>query len=246
MTDRRARRRTETLEELLAATRTLARAEGWHGVTIRKIAAAVQGLSGIVNDVLTFAGQTTPDPRPVLAIDVIGKAIDAHFPAIDAAGVTVVRRDLHQPGLQLHVDANQLHQALLNVIRNAVDAMAEHEGERTLTLDAAADDAGVTLTVRDSGPGIDDSAIDRIFNPFFTTRGAGTGLGLAIVHRIIDVHGGAIRVSNAPGSGGAVVELVLPHDLQSSMCDVGSEEAAVSSSDRSQITDRRKISGDAA
>jgi len=203
---------------------------------VRKIAAAVQGLSGIVNDVLTFAGRSAPEPRELLAIDVIGKALDAHFPAIDAAGVTVVREDLQHPQLTLHADPNLLHQALLNVIRNAVDAMAHEDGERTLTIDVSTgrghlsahepdqpDSDEITLSIRDTGPGIPEQAIDRIFNPFFTTRGTGTGLGLAIVHRIIDAHGGAIRVSNDPDHGGAVFDIILPADARSARCDVRCE-----------------------
>ena len=60
---------------------------------------------------------------------------------------------------------------------------------------------------RDTGPGIGPDEIDRIFNPFFTTRNTGTGLGLAIVHRIVDAHGGAIAVHNEKG---AVFTLSLP------------------------------------
>lgn len=222
--------------------------------SIRKIASAVQGLSGIVNDVLTFAGQSTPEPRELLVIDVVGKALDAHFPAIDAAGVTVVRHDLAQPDLAVHADPHLLHQALLNVVRNAVDAMADHDGDRTLTIDACfgrghfsahgsdqpepdqPDSDDITLTLRDTGPGIPDEAVDRIFNPFFTTRGTGTGLGLPIVHRIIDAHGGAIRVSNDPDQGGAVFELILPADVRSAMCDVRCESTGAS--DTSNIEHR--------
>ena len=61
----------------------------------------------------------------------------------------------------------------------------------------------------DTGPGIPSEVVDRMFNPFFTTRQAGTGLGLAIVHRIVDAHGGHVGVSRA-GIGGARVELRLP------------------------------------
>lgn len=199
----------------------------------RKIAAAVQGLSAIVNDVLAFARHAEPAPRTLLAVDVIGRAVDAHLPAIDAAGVTIARRDLQRPELELHADPNLLHQALLNLIRNAVDAMADHNGDRTLTIDARQGrfstweqgghastvdtprddraDAAVIISVRDTGPGISEDDIDRIFNPFFTTRNTGTGLGLAIVHRILDAHGGAIRAFNqTSGATGACFELILP------------------------------------
>jgi len=67
----------------------------------------------------------------------------------------------------------------------------------------------IVLGVQDSGPGISPEVLERMFNPFFTTRRTGTGLGLAIVHRIVEAHGGHVAVSNRT-AGGAVVELCLP------------------------------------
>jgi signal transduction histidine kinase len=67
------------------------------------------------------------------------------------------------------------------------------------------------IVVRDSGPGVPPGVMERMFNPFFTTRATGTGLGLAIVHRTMDAHGGRALVRNVDeGGGGAIVELLLP------------------------------------
>jgi signal transduction histidine kinase len=110
----------------------------------------------------------------------------------------------------------------VNVTRNAIQAMREQGGSGELRLDVAVrtlpDAAGVScryaaLIVRDSGPGVPAGVMERMFNPFFTTRATGTGLGLAIVHRIMDAHGGRVLVRNAEKSGkvgGAIVELLLP------------------------------------
>jgi len=182
--------------------------------------------------VLSFARELELNPQPIDVAEQFDKALETQQPAIDEAAVTIERRDYKRDTnvLAFHADANLLQQALVNLVRNAVDAMHDHgseSGETTysfrrdpraaptpqtsttarLTLDAEPDENGITLTVRDTGPGIADADIDRIFNPFFTTRGTGTGLGLAIVHRIVDAHGGTVSVHN---NGGAVFQLSLP------------------------------------
>ena len=176
--------------------------------TAGKIAHAVMGLDGIVDDVLAFAREMTLKTVDVEVEPVLEKALAAVRAAQSWPDITVRRPEDADPRLSVHADPVLLHQALSNLIRNAVDAMAASGG--TLFLGAQASPEAVdqvVLTVRDTGPGIGEEAIDRIFNPFFTTRSTGTGLGLAIVHRIVDAHGGSISVHN---DGGAVFELRLP------------------------------------
>ncbi|MBB6430731.1 sensor histidine kinase [Algisphaera agarilytica] len=179
----------------------------------QKIADAVRGLSAIVNDVLSFARQIEPKVRRLDAAEVFQRVVDAHRPAIEAQGVAVAVEVVD--GV-IEADPDLLHQALLNLVRNAVDAMAGRGGGR-LTLSAGA--GRVVLT--DTGPGLPQEVVDRIFNPFFTTRSTGTGLGLAIVHRIVDAHGGAIAVHNHERHGGAVFTLDLPRSETSSAGGVG-------------------------
>jgi two-component system sensor histidine kinase HydH len=186
-----------------------------------KISTAVRGLEAIVSDVLSFAKQFKLRPRPVSVSAMLDRALDAHRPAIEGVGVLVRRtggavREAGEP-MRVDVDPELMHQAVLNLVRNAVESMAEVSGQakskargsakRVLTLGAWRDGGQVVVTVRDTGPGVAEADIDRIFNPFFTTRSTGTGLGLAIVHRIVDAHGGVIGVHN---DGGAVFELRLP------------------------------------
>lgn len=176
-----------------------------------KLASATRGLDAIVTDVLAFAREIQPRPSAVDVISLFDRAIASHEPAIIAARVRVDRRG--DETLALQGDADLLHQALLNVVRNAVDAMSDHSvAERVLTLDVRVDEDAPThavISVADTGPGVPAEVVDRIFNPFFTTRSTGTGLGLAIVHRIIDAHGGTVAVAESSGSG-AVFEIRVP------------------------------------
>ena len=205
------------LEEHIEHERGAMKSIGANSVTLAassdyavKIASAVRGLDAIVNDVLSFAREMKLNRSQLVVGDVIGRAIESQRPAIEAGSVRVVlgNKDEAADGakaLAVEADRELLHRAIVNLIRNAVEAMAPGGG--TLWLGGRWQDDQVVINVRDTGPGIADRDVDRIFNPFFTTRGTGTGLGLAIVHRIVDAHGGGICVSN---DGGAVFELSLP------------------------------------
>ena len=175
-----------------------------HGNTTR-IVTAVRGLSNIVQDVLAFATQIQPHARPVDAGTLFAGIAETHRPALDAAAVTLRHFD---DGQLLHADPDLLRRALLNLVRNATDALAQQpEGRpRCVTLSS---EGGRTLVISDTGPGIPDDVAERIFNPFFTTRSTGTGLGLAIVHRIVDAHGGTIGLGRTR-SGGARFTIELP------------------------------------
>ncbi len=168
-----------------------------------EIASAVRGLDAIVNDVLSFAREINPSRREISVIDVIDRAVEMLSPQIESAKVCVVRP--LDAAIRIYADPDLLHQAMLNLIRNAVEAMAPHGG--TVSFETRCEQHQLLLFVHDTGPGIGERDIDRIFNPFFTTRKSGTGLGLAIVYRIIDVHGGTITVDN---DCGAVFTLSLP------------------------------------
>jgi two-component system sensor histidine kinase HydH len=206
-----------------------------------KILSAVSRLDAVVGDVLAFARELKVSAQPLEAGELLSAALEAARSEGAAwvgggggggggGGVNVVG-PTGDTGRVVMGDANLLHQALVNVIRNAVEAMAEGAGggvgvaggvggtegaAKVLTLEVkgrvvrgAGKRAMVGLVVRDTGPGLSAEALERMFNPFFTTRATGTGLGLAIVHRIVDAHGGRVSVKNGKG-GGAVVELVLP------------------------------------
>ncbi len=192
-----------------------------------QIARAVRDLDAVVGDVLNFAREMKIRPAPTSVPALLHQAVEACRGLLHDSRVQISRDFEAERALpDLNVDATLLNQALVNLMRNAIEAMA---GDGTLTLSAAApstfepgedgdaapagraefDRQWLTIIVDDTGPGIPPEIVERIFNPFFTTRHTGTGLGLAIVHRIVDAHGGEILVDRNAG-GGASIALRLP------------------------------------
>jgi signal transduction histidine kinase len=107
------------------------------------------------------------------------------------------------------VSMDILQQVIVNLVGNAVQAMAENGG--TLTVTSQQDGATLVIKVEDSGPGIAPEHMDKIFEPFFTTKevGEGTGLGLAVSYSLVERMGGALTAGNRP-EGGAVFTVAIP------------------------------------
>jgi PAS domain S-box-containing protein len=129
--------------------------------------------------------------------------------AISKNGVSVQTR-LSEGLSPIHCDRVQLQQVVLNLLLNAVEAMGSSEtGRRELLISTEQDHAGVLVVVRDSGPGLDPSHFDRVFDAFYTTKSSGTGMGLSICRSIIDAHGGRLWAeANVPR--GATFKFTLP------------------------------------
>ena len=138
--------------------------------------------------------------------------------------MTFVRADLRHHGITVRSELAddlprisavriQLQQVLLNLIANAVDSMTSIEDRaRVLTVRSQkADDHGILITVEDTGTGIDQTDLERVFEPFFSTKPEGMGMGLSICRSIIEAHGGRITASPA-SHGGSVFQVSLPPD----------------------------------
>jgi two-component system sensor kinase FixL len=107
------------------------------------------------------------------------------------------------------VDKVQIQQVALNLIRNAMDAMAETSGGELSIRARKTDAQTVTISVSDTGPGISAETLERLFQPFYTTKANGMGVGLSICRTIVEAHGGRIWVENNP-RGGATFLFTLP------------------------------------
>ena len=134
----------------------------------------------------------------------------------------MVENDLHVHGVsvstefqedlpQVMADRTQLQQVILNLIKNAIEAMAAGPTTtKALRLVTTQDgNSVVSLTVQDTGPGINSENGDHVFDPFFTTKASGMGLGLSISRRIIEDHGGDLRLTKT-SSNGCTFEITLP------------------------------------
>ncbi|GIW73657.1 MAG: hypothetical protein KatS3mg103_0179 [Phycisphaerales bacterium] len=201
--------------------------DGPSGQTAEKILRAARELDGVVGDVLRFARELTVAIRPVPMVEPARRAVATCQPLADRAGVAlrVEARRVGERGIEggadggaealAELDGGLVAQALGNLVRNAVEAIAE-EGSNgpglvrvCVGLEEEDGRQQVVYEVIDNGPGLPEGVLERMFNPFYTTRQTGCGLGLSMVQRIADAHGGRVDAS-AGGGGGARFALVLP------------------------------------
>ena len=167
-----------------------------------------RSLNKIVTNMLLFSRPCTLQPRAVSLREVVEEALayvllEARGPGGDGLEV---RRDYDEAADHVVAAPDQLRQAIMNVLLNAVQAM-----EGCGTLRVATRPAGpqrVQVVIHDSGPGIPEGLRQRVLEPFFTTKNTGTGLGLAIVARILRLHGGGLALE-CPPEGGTVAILTL-------------------------------------
>jgi len=169
---------------------------------VQKISGGVRRLEALVGQVLQFSRELHVSLETIDLAEVVDDAVEL------AAGKTAERRvTCHVAGprpLNVTADPLLLGQALLNLLLNAAEAAPQGGTVRVRFSPPAPDGSDVKqfhLEVCDDGPGIPPHVLDKIFNPFFTTKDTGTGLGLAIVHRVVEAHDGTILATNAEGGG---------------------------------------------
>lgn len=160
-------------------------------------------------NMLAFAKQREPRLEPVQLNFLVEDCIRLATRRAEDKGV-ILKHEFGEPMPAIPLDENGIHQVVLNIINNAVDAVAKSTGIVTVktAFDPAADSAAIT--VGDNGPGIPKEKQDRIFDAFYSTKGhGGTGLGLAVAKKIVDEHMGTINVNSVAGQG-TVIRVTLP------------------------------------
>lgn len=162
-------------------------------------------MNNTISNLLQFSRPVVVTPEFQDLAPLIDYSLTLSEHALRTEGV-LVRREYPSMGLMCHVDGQHFVKAMLNLILNAVQAMEKKE-PRLLTLRAARRDTGtprIELEVEDNGCGIPPGMLDYVFTPFVTTKEHGVGLGLPIVHKIIQAHGGQIRLRSTEGVGTCV------------------------------------------
>ncbi len=170
----------------------------------------VDRINHVVSDLLTFA-----KPNKIQTANVKIQELIAHTKALVGAdaksrGIKIIEK-IHPPIPEVLLDENQITQAILNLLLNAVQFSPEGSGVVEIGAKWNARQNELNLWVKDNGPGLSSEQRRNMFDPFYTTRKLGTGLGLAIVHNIMTNHGGHVRVESPPkgSESGTRIDLII-------------------------------------
>jgi PAS domain S-box-containing protein len=186
------------------------------GVPLEEVIKAGQRARDLADQILTFSRPRSEERLPLSLAPVLKEAFKLLRASLPAT--IMIESSIDPEAGPILADATQMHQVLLNLCANAAHAMGQGGGVLSVRLERRELDlaqaeglpglepgAHVLLSITDSGQGMAPEVLERIFEPYFTTKGPGegTGLGLAVVHGIVKSHRGAIRVSSQPGLGSA-------------------------------------------
>lgn len=160
----------------------------------------VDRIRELIDEFHQYARLPIPDRHPVNLNDIVESVLKLYMELSQAQDITVEKKLSPLP--QLSLDREQMERAVGNIVKNAIEAMAEGGTLTLKTLTIAADNSrNISLEVQDTGYGMSEETKQKLFTPDYTTKSHGTGLGMAIVRRIITVHGGDIEVESEADIG---------------------------------------------
>lgn len=188
----------ETLRDMLQHSLGTGRLREEMLEAVGVIADRTEGLGRFLAQYSRLARLPPPRPRWVSLAPLLGRVA-----GLDRAHSIDVQVD---PDLEACVDEDQLEQALINLVKNALESQAGDPAP--IVVNAQRSAGGLEITVTDSGPGIANP--DNLFVPFFTTKPGGSGVGLALSRQIVEAHGGSLRLDNRSDARGAVATLEIP------------------------------------
>ena len=164
-----------------------------------------EGLMRFVQDFRNLSQVPQPDIKPVNIKDLFQRVALLFKPEFEANKISL-QLSPPPPGMVLMADENLLEQVLINLLKNAAQALAESPDRRIALAAYQTQNSHLVLEVSDNGPGIKKEALDRIFIPFYTTKKGGSGIGLSLAKQIMRLHNGTISV-HSPAAGGCTFRL---------------------------------------
>ncbi len=186
---------TDIVEKAIAKGNTNKVSDVWP--IIRR---SLDRINAVILNMLAFSRPKQPLRESVNINHLINECIDLLTPRADEQGAAMITDLNNLP--EIPADSAGLHQAILNLLANALDAVSNNTGVITVSGEFDSMNRQVIVHIADNGIGIEPDQIDRIFDVFHSTKGQkGTGLGLTVAKKIIDEHGGEIRVDSTPGEG---------------------------------------------
>lgn len=169
------------------------------------VARRSEGLLHFVQSYRRLTREMTPRRARIPIVRVFARLGRLMGPDLEQRGIDLQMR-VEPPALEVDADPELLDQALINLIRNASDALAGRPAPRIELFARLEEGGAITLAVADNGPGIDPAIRDKVYIPFFTTKRTGSGVGLSLTRQIALAHGGTLLISDTPG-GGATIAL---------------------------------------
>ena len=179
-------------------------------VLVNEMRAEVRRIQHVIEDYLQFARLPKPQRQPLPVGDLLEQKLSFMHSVFDQANVAL-RLEFDPQLKTVNADPAQLWQAMLNLIRNGLEAMPVGG---TLTVSTRRDDGHALLRVRDTGKGMTSEQLRSVFVPFYSTKASGTGLGLTLVQQIANEHGGHVECESVPGKG-TLFTIFLPLDRES-------------------------------
>lgn len=166
-------------------------------------------VSAIVRNLLDFAHNRPPKRQPGSMHEVLRRAEELMATELRRNGVRF-EKDISADLPDVLMDMQQLEQVVINLVRNAAQALAERKSDRRIEVQSFTDGTWVSVLVRDNGPGVPDQFRARVFDSFVTTKADGTGLGLSLCSRFVDSHGGSLDLLPPGPEPGACFRIRLP------------------------------------
>jgi PAS domain S-box-containing protein len=189
---------------------------------LQRVEKACTRAADLVTQILNFSHQNEYDPKPLEIIPLVKESLKLLRVSIPT--IIEIREQIPRESGTITFEPSLMHQVLMNLYENAVQAMRETGGVLEVKVENVSLDKGISslhddlshgeyvkLSVSDTGVGIPSEVLERIFDPFFTTRdiGEGTGMGLAVVQGAVKNHGGAVEARSEPGKG-TCIDLFFP------------------------------------